>query len=108
MLDGNIELKDIAKTEDNRALVKDFIDTVLIKQKIERLGGFVNAKEFIQHNPKIADGIEALRLALLARSPTGFKIKHNYLHRVLAESSFVLSVREGWLDDVQKCFLRFI
>lgn len=104
MLDGNIESKEIAKTEDNRALVKDFVDTVIIKQKIEKLGNFVNAKEFIQHSPKIADGIEALRLALLAKSPTGFKIKYSHLHRVLAEGSFVLSVSEGWLDDVQNAF----
>jgi predicted SnoaL-like aldol condensation-catalyzing enzyme len=55
MLDGQTESKDKHKTEIDRVLVNDYVKKVLI-----------DSKEFIQHNPSPPDGIEALRLALLA------------------------------------------
>jgi predicted SnoaL-like aldol condensation-catalyzing enzyme len=71
MLDGDTELKDLGKTENNRIRVKKYVETVLINQKIENLADFVNNEKFIQHSPKLADGIEALRTALLAKPSSG-------------------------------------
>jgi predicted SnoaL-like aldol condensation-catalyzing enzyme len=104
MLDGDIELKDLANTENNRIRVKEYVETVLINQKIEKLADFVNSKEFIQHSPNVADGIETLRTALLEESPSGQAIKYVRLHRVLAQGNFVLSVCEGSLNGVHSAF----
>jgi predicted SnoaL-like aldol condensation-catalyzing enzyme len=104
MLDGDIELQDLDKTEHNRFRVKEYVETVLINQKIDFLADFVSTKEFIQHSPNLADGIEALRTALLEESPSGLTIKYARLHRVLAQGNFVLSVSEGALNGVHSAF----
>jgi predicted SnoaL-like aldol condensation-catalyzing enzyme len=104
MLDGNIELQDLAKTENNRLRVKEFVETVLINQKLENLVDFVNNEKFVQHSPNLTDGIEALRIALLAKSASGQTMKYARLHRVLAQGNFVLSVSEGSLNGVHSAF----
>jgi predicted SnoaL-like aldol condensation-catalyzing enzyme len=104
MLDGDIELQDLGKTENNRIKVNEYVEVVLINQKIEKLADFVCSKEFIQHSPDLADGIEALRIALLAKSPSGQAKKYVRLHRVLAQGNFVLSVSEGSLNGVHSAF----
>lgn len=104
MLDGQTESKDKHKTENNRELVKEFVEKVLIDREVEYLDDFVDSAEFIQHSPDIADGSEALQLALSTKSLSGFKINYDQLHRVLAEGNFVLSVSEGSLDDTHCAF----
>ena len=104
MLDGQTESKDKHKTEINRALVNDYVEKVLIDREIQSLGDFIDSKEFLQHNPNTPDGIEALRLALLATSPSGLKIKYARLYRVLAQGNFVLSVSEGGVDGIHSAF----
>lgn len=104
MLDGGVELTDLPKTEENRALVKQFVETVLIARKLDALDEFIDFNQFIQHSPDSLDGIEALRLNLQAKSATGLNIQYQRLHRVLAQGNFVLSVSEGLLNGVHTSF----
>lgn len=104
MLDGHKVSQDKHKTEQNRQLVKNFIEAIMIGRKIERLPDFINSTEFIQHSPSIADGIEALHVALESKSSTEFHFKYQQLHRVLAEGNFVLSVSEGAIGGVHSAF----
>jgi predicted SnoaL-like aldol condensation-catalyzing enzyme len=104
MLDGDVELTDLHKTEENRTLVKQFVETVLIGQKFDALDEFVDSNHFLQHSPDHLDGIEALRLKLQATSATGLNLKYQRLHRVLAQGNFVLSVSEGLLNGTHTSF----
>ena len=104
MLDGHVKSQDEHKTEHNRQFVERFVNEIMINHQIEHLADFINAEEFIQHSPSIADGIEAFRKVLKSKTATGFEIQYQRLHRVLAEGNFVLSVSEGYLKGVHSSF----
>jgi len=95
MVDGPTLVCDHELTENNRALVRSFIDTVLVKKQFDRLEEFVSENNYIEHNPQYEDGISALRFALEAQVPHHMLIDYHRVHRVLAEGNFVLCVSEG-------------
>lgn len=104
MVDGPVEATDLEMTESNRAMVRSFIETVLVESQFDRLTEFVSEDSYAEHNPRLADGVAALRSALEARSGDGGRIDYHRIHRVLAEGSFVLSVSEGQYDGVHSAF----
>lgn len=104
MLDGETQCSDVEKTETNRRLVRQFIERVMIAREIENLEAYVVQSDFIQHNPSIADGIDALRNALLVIYNDGPRVQYKRLHRVLAQGNFVLSVSEGFLAGEHSSF----
>ena len=95
MVGGPTAADDIERTEANRALVKSFVDKVLIGHQHEQLDNFIDAKNYTQHDPRIASGLPALRLALEGGNSSIPGLVYSRNHRVLAEGSFVLAVCEG-------------
>jgi|GEM_PF-5571644 len=69
MVDGATEAVDHDRTENNRAVVRAFVEAVLIGGQVERLTEFVDAGSFIEHNPRLTDDLSALRAALKAWGP---------------------------------------
>lgn len=104
MVDGPTEATDQALTEDNRALVRSFVETVLVGGALDRLADFVSVDGFAEHNPNSADGIENLRSVLAEDVGGQRRVDYQHLHRVLAEGNFVLSVSEGAFDGVHSAF----
>ena len=103
MVDGPTEAADPAAAELYREIVRSFVDEVLINGQLDRLEHYINGECFTEHNPRIADGLSALRAALTA-STNGNTIEYDRVHRLLAEGSFVLSVCEGSLRGVHSSF----
>jgi predicted SnoaL-like aldol condensation-catalyzing enzyme len=95
MVDGPTEAVDIEQTESNRAVVRSFVEDVLIRGNLDRLTDFVDEDAFAEHSPRLEDGIAALRSALELENQGGRRIDYQRIHRVLAEGSFVLCVSEG-------------
>ncbi|MBE1285861.1 MAG: hypothetical protein GJ676_21285 [Rhodobacteraceae bacterium] len=91
MLDGITEIADLDRTEENRTRVRDFVETVLIGREMARLDEFVVA-DLIQHDPDLPDGVQAFAAALA--DPVA--LRHERLHKVLAEGNFALAMCEGW------------
>ncbi len=104
MVDGPTEATDHALTETNRQFVRAFVDTVLVRRQLEQLESYIDQVRFTQHNPKMVNGLSALRSALETRSGRGFVLKYDRIHRVLAEGNFVLAVCEGSFDGVHSSF----
>ncbi|MEO1249562.1 MAG: nuclear transport factor 2 family protein [Pseudomonadota bacterium] len=104
MVDGPTEATDYGQTESNRALVRSFVETVLVGGDVDRLDEFVSAEGFVEHNPRSADGVETLRSLLAEESNGQRRLNYQHLHRVLAEGSFVLGVSEGAFDGVHSAF----
>lgn len=104
MVDGPIEATDLALTESNRERVRSFVEDVFINRDLGKLDHYIDHASYTQHNPKMADGLAALRSALENTSNEGRVIQYDLTHRVLAEGSFVLSVSEGSLDAVHSSF----
>ena len=101
MLDGTTEATDLEKTEENRALIRSFVDEVLVNDQLDRLYHYINSESYIEHNRNMADGLPALRESL---SRNAKQRKYEKIHRLLAEGSFVLCVTEGSLDGVHVSF----
>lgn len=104
MVDGPTESVDLGQTESNRAFVRSFIETVLIGGHLDRLTDYVNEDAYAEHNPRLADGVSALRSALEASDKGVRHIDYQRVYRVLAEGNFVLSVSEGHLGGVHSAF----
>jgi predicted SnoaL-like aldol condensation-catalyzing enzyme len=104
MVDGPSVSTDHALTETNRALVRSFIETVVINAKHDRLADFISEEAYTEHNPRNADGLIALRSAL-EEIQTGHRVINSQrLHRVVAEGNFVLCVSEGELAGKHSAF----
>ena len=104
MVDGPTEAVDLELTEDNRALVRSFVERVLVDGNLDRLSEFVDEHAFVEHNPQLADDVAVLRSALEAEDASGKRIDYQRVHRVLAEGNFVLCVSEGRYGGAHAAF----
>lgn len=95
MIDGPVDIKDLDKTEENKALVKNFIEDILVNGKMEKLVGYFDGDNYIQHNPAIPDQLSGLGATLEALGKQGIFLKYDKIHKVLGEGNFVLVVSEG-------------
>lgn len=97
MVDGTTEIKDLDKTAVNKTLVKSFVDDILVNGKMEKLAGYFDGDNYIQHNPNIPDQLSGLGKALGEWAKQGITMKYDTIHKVLGEGNFVLVVSEGHL-----------
>lgn len=93
--DGTTEITDIDKTEDNKELVRNFVNDVLLGNSPEKITEYISTEKYWQHNPHVADGLEGLGKALQELAKAGMPMKYTANHMILGEGNFVLSVSEG-------------
>lgn len=103
MLDGATDIRDLDKTEANRALVRTFAEEVLVGRQLGGIDQFVDPN-LIQHNPDIADGLPSMVSALEANDNGQHVILYRQVHKVLAEGNFVLCMSEGTLNGTHTSF----
>ena len=94
-LDGPTNATDLNKTADNKALVRRFVDTILVRGEMSELGQFIEGDNYIQHNSAIADGLSGLSAALEAMARQGITMEYETIHQVHGEGNFVLAISEG-------------
>jgi predicted SnoaL-like aldol condensation-catalyzing enzyme len=104
MIDGETEMKDLDKTEANKTLVRNFVDDILVNGKMDKLAGYYNGDNYIQHNPNIPDKLSGLGATLEALGKQGVFLKYDKIHRVLGEGNFVLVVSEGYFGKDYNSF----
>jgi predicted SnoaL-like aldol condensation-catalyzing enzyme len=104
MIDGPTEAVDLDKTEVNKALVRAFVDDILVNGRMEKLAGYYDGDKYTQHNPGIADGLSGLGAALKAMAEKGVTMKYDRIHRVLGEGNFMLAVSEGSFAGAHSAF----
>ena len=95
MIDGPTEVADLDRTEANKALVRAFVDDILVHGRMERLAAYFDGDRYVPHNPGVADGLSGLGAALAAMAAQGVAMTYERVHAVLGEGNFVLSVSEG-------------
>lgn len=95
MLDGTTTVTDLDKTETNKALVRSFVEDILVNGKMEKLASYFDGDNYVQHNPQIGDGLSGLGKALGEMAKAGITMKYSTIHKVLGEGNFVLVVSEG-------------
>ncbi|WP_347923659.1 nuclear transport factor 2 family protein [Pontimicrobium sp. SW4] len=104
MADGITEITDLDKTKENKTLVENFVNDILVNGKMEKLAGYFDDDNYIQHNPQIADGLSGLGKALEYMASQGITMKYDKVHTVMGEGNFVLVVSEGSFADKHTSF----
>jgi predicted SnoaL-like aldol condensation-catalyzing enzyme len=104
MTDGPTDVKDMDKTDANKKFVRNFVEDILVNGKLDKLAGYFDGDNYVQHNPQIGDGLTGLGKALEAMAKAGVTMKYDKVHRVLGEGNFVLIVSEGKLGSKHTAF----
>jgi predicted SnoaL-like aldol condensation-catalyzing enzyme len=103
MVDGPVEISDLDKTDNNKALMQTYMDDLLQGHK-ERFSSYFDGDSYIQHNPLVADNLTGLFAGLQALAKQGQAVKYDRVHKVLGEGNFVLVVAEGRFGDHPVCY----
>lgn len=104
MIDGTTKIENINKTEENKTLVNNFVNDILVNGKMEKLADYFDGDNYIQHNPQIANGLSGLGKALEYMASQGITMKYDKVHKVLGEGNFVLTISEGSFADKATSF----
>lgn len=96
-LDGPTDVEDIDKTDENKSLVTDFVETILVKGQYDQLTRYISETSYLQHNAVIADGLDGLGEAIAAMAKQGINMVYKTRHKTLGEGNFVLTISEGSL-----------
>lgn len=102
--DGPVTVSDKDRTEANKALVADFVDTVLIGGAFDAIGGFFDGDNYTQHNSNIADGLSGLGAGLKALADAGVNMRITKRHALYGEGNFVLVLSEGDISGQPTAF----
>jgi predicted SnoaL-like aldol condensation-catalyzing enzyme len=94
-IDGPTQATDLEKTEANKALVEGFVRDVLKGANPSKITEYISTEQFLQHNPAVRDGLEALGKALEEMAKAGTPMVYEKNHMILGEGNFVLTVSEG-------------
>lgn len=94
-IDGPTEATDLDKTDANKSLVKGFVEDILKGGDPSRITDYISTEKYYQHNPSVADGLDALGKALQEMAKAGMPMTYTQNHMILGEGSFVLTVSEG-------------
>lgn len=98
-LDGTTTIEDLDKTAVNKALVKGFMETVLVGGNFDKVTDFVSTETYLQHNTDVADGLDGLSAAIAAMVEQDIHMVYKTTHKVLGEGNFVLTISEGTFGD---------
>ena len=93
-IDGTMEKKAIDR-EETREVVASFVGDVLRGENPDKLTGYFDGDNYIQHNTGIADGLSGLGAALAALAEQGIQMIYTKTHYVLADGNYGLAVSEG-------------
>lgn len=94
-LDGTTKLIDLDKTEANKTLARNYIDTILVKGDIKKFPDFIKGNEYIQHHPDIANGVTGLEAALAAFAKQNIVMEYDKIHAVHGQGNFILVMSSG-------------
>lgn len=94
MLDGATEVTDLDKTVENKQLVKDFVEKILIGGEFESISSYYD-EDVIQHNPYMDNSIEGLKQGLEELNNQGISLGIKTLHKVIGQGNFVFTLSEG-------------
>jgi predicted SnoaL-like aldol condensation-catalyzing enzyme len=102
--DGPVEVTDLDKTEENKALAVSLIEDVLMGKNPSKITEYISAEQYDQHNPGIKDGLNGIIEAVEYLTAQNNMFKYNKIHKVLGEGNFVLTVSEGEWNGKQQVF----
>jgi len=102
--DGPTEVRDLDKTEANKALAKALVEDILMGKNPNKITEYISAETYHQHNPDIKDGLKGIVEAVEYLSSQNNMFQYTKIHKVLGEGNFVLTVSEGQWNNTSNVF----
>jgi predicted SnoaL-like aldol condensation-catalyzing enzyme len=94
-LDGPTQVTDLEKTEANKKLVEEFVNTVLLRQEYDKAARYIDPDNYRQHNTQMSDNLSGLQAAMGALAKQGITMVYDKVHKIIGEGNFVLVSTEG-------------
>lgn len=91
-IDGPTEPTDLDKTEQNKVLVRDFMNEVLVQGQVDKLSDYVSTESFVSHDPTMGDGFDEFAAALARPAEQGGSMAYLEIHNVIGSGSFVAAM----------------
>ncbi len=86
MVLGDFVIKDLDKTEQNKAAVRSLIVDVFQNGNHANVANYISEAQYIQHNPSVPNGIEAVRQLLATQ-----EFNYDYVFKVIGQGDHVVS-----------------
>ena len=90
-VDGEREISDLDKTEKNREIVRAFLTDVMMDGNLQNAPKYISKEKYIQHNPGVADGIEAIIEFVQKLKDSGGALFYTKIFKLIAQGNFVVS-----------------
>lgn len=98
------KIKDLEKTIENKSILSELVEDVFIGGDYDKMSSFFDDDNYIQHDPRFADGLSGLLKGLEEMGKEGMEMKFTKNHMILGEGNFVLSVSEGYWSSEHVSF----
>jgi len=105
MIDGPNEIEDIEKTEENKILVKEFFDDVLIGGHFDNITSYISTKQYDQHNPHVEDGLEGFGKHIKEFAEKGIVASYEKLHLLIGQGNFVAALSHSKVKGKDFAFI---
>lgn len=86
MVLGNFEIKDLDKTKENKALIRSLFVDVFQNANHDNVEKYVSTEKYIQHNPNVPNGIEAVMQFLATQD-----FNYDFIFKVIGQGDHVVS-----------------
>ncbi len=87
------------ETEENKALVKDFYETIFLRAEFQKMGQFFQGDKYIRHDARGGDNVSSLQTLMQVQAKQGVTMKVDKIALILGQGNFVLVVAGGSISD---------
>jgi predicted SnoaL-like aldol condensation-catalyzing enzyme len=94
-IDGSTRVDPLAHTELTRRIATDAVQTILVEGDASAVGDHLAGEDYVQHNPRFADGVSGLLQALTALAEQGITMKYDGIREVVTDGDFAYLRSEG-------------
>jgi predicted SnoaL-like aldol condensation-catalyzing enzyme len=99
LVDGETTVTDRGRTDQNQELVTTMVREVFVEGRYDQLPNYI-AASYIQHNPRVDNGLMGLQAFLTAVRAQGVQMAYTASPLVVADGNFVLVGSEGYLGTM--------
>ena len=100
-IDGPTEPTDLDKTEENKALVRGFLNDVLKNGEFDKSTDYISTETYIQHNPLVADGLEGIGAFMAQLAEQGSSMAYLEVHKVVGSGDTVAALSHVAMGDTE-------
>jgi len=95
---GDFEIKDLEKTEENKALVRSFLVDVFQNKNHAALDKYISREKYIQHNPMLPNGFEAIEQFITTQD-----FNYDFVFHVMGQGDHVVSLSKATSNGRALC-----